>query len=61
MQPYDRLYGPTYFVLDALQKVFYSSNAAREAFVEMCESNYVQRVRTMQVQVRTTLTYLPFR
>lgn len=25
-------------------KVFYSNNAAREAFVELCESEYVQRV-----------------
>jgi geranylgeranyl reductase len=31
-------------VLDLLQKVFYTSNAAREAFVEMCNSEYVQRV-----------------
>jgi geranylgeranyl reductase len=31
-------------VLDILQKVFYSSNAAREAFVELCESEYVQKV-----------------
>mgnify|MGYP006079620387 CR=1 FL=1 len=44
IKPYDKLYGPTYFVLDLLQKVFYTSNAAREAFVEMCDSDYVQRV-----------------
>jgi hypothetical protein len=31
-------------VLDILQKVFYRSNPAREAFVEMCESNYVQKM-----------------
>ena len=37
-------YGPTYTVLDILQKVFYTNNGAREAFVEMCESEYVQRV-----------------
>ncbi|KAJ1626589.1 hypothetical protein T492DRAFT_1031786 [Pavlovales sp. CCMP2436] len=42
--PYDKAYGPTYFVLDLLQRIFYSSNGAREAFVEMCESDYVQRV-----------------
>jgi len=41
---YDRLYGPTYTVLDILQKVFYSSNGAREAFVELCNSKYVQQV-----------------
>lgn len=44
IKPYDKLYGPTYTVLDILQKVFYTSNAAREAFVEMCNSEYVQRV-----------------
>jgi geranylgeranyl reductase len=44
IRPYDRAYGPTYAVLDILQKVFYNSNGAREAFVEMCESEYVQRV-----------------
>jgi geranylgeranyl diphosphate/geranylgeranyl-bacteriochlorophyllide a reductase len=44
IQPYDKAYGPTYLVLDILQRVFYTSNAAREAFVEMCNSDYVQRV-----------------
>eukprot|EP00633_Aureoumbra_lagunensis_P009260 CAMPEP_0197314670 /NCGR_PEP_ID=MMETSP0891-20130614/34889_1 /TAXON_ID=44058 ORGANISM="Aureoumbra lagunensis, Strain CCMP1510" /NCGR_SAMPLE_ID=MMETSP0891 /ASSEMBLY_ACC=CAM_ASM_000534 /LENGTH=460 /DNA_ID=CAMNT_0042803231 /DNA_START=51 /DNA_END=1433 /DNA_ORIENTATION=- len=44
IKPYDALYGPTYTVLDILQKVFYSSNPAREAFVDMCESKYVQQV-----------------
>lgn len=44
IKPYDKLYGPTYTVLDILQKVFYTSNAAREAFVELCSSDYVQRV-----------------
>jgi hypothetical protein len=31
-------------VLDILQKVFYSSNAGRESFVDMCASEYVQKV-----------------
>mmetsp|Transcript_20417 Transcript_20417/g.47443 ORF Transcript_20417/g.47443 Transcript_20417/m.47443 type:complete len:462 (-) Transcript_20417:277-1662(-) len=44
IRDYDRAYGPTYTVLDILQKVFYSSNGAREAFVELCESEYVQQV-----------------
>merc|ERR1712046_95106 len=44
IKPYDGLYGPTYTVLDTLQKVFFSNNPAREAFVELCESDYVQRV-----------------
>jgi len=44
IKPYDGLYGPTYTVLDILQKVFYTNNAAREAFVDMCQSEYVQDV-----------------
>jgi len=44
IKPYDRLYGPTYTVLDWLQRVFFTNNAAREAFVELCNSEYVQRV-----------------
>lgn len=44
IKPYDAAYGPTYAVLDILQRVFYTSNAAREAFVELCNSEYVQRV-----------------
>jgi geranylgeranyl reductase len=44
IKKYDGAYGPTYFVLDALQKVFYSNNGAREAFVELCNSKYVQQV-----------------
>lgn len=44
IKPYDKAYGPTYTVLDILQKVFYTSNGAREAFVELCRSDYVQRV-----------------
>lgn len=31
-------------VLDILQKVFYRSNPAREAFVEMCADDYVQKM-----------------
>jgi geranylgeranyl reductase len=44
IKDYDRAYFPTYTVLDILQKVFYSDNPGREAFVEMCESEYVQKV-----------------
>ena len=44
IRDYDRKYGPTYAVLDILQKVFYSSNGAREAFVDLCRSKYVQQV-----------------
>merc|ERR1719482_890710 len=41
---WDAKYGPTYFVLDALQKLFYTSDAARESFVDLCEEEYVQKV-----------------
>lgn len=41
---WDRKYWTTYKVLDILQKVFYRSNPAREAFVEMCEDSYVQKM-----------------
>merc|ERR1719463_880958 len=44
IKEYDKLYFPTYTVLDILQKVFYTNNAAREAFVDMCRSEYVQDV-----------------
>ena len=30
-------------MLDLLQKVFYTSDAARESFVELCEEEYVQK------------------
>lgn len=41
---WDRKYWTTYKVLDILQKVFYRSNPAREAFVELCEDSYVQKM-----------------
>ena len=44
LSKYDEAYGPTYFILDAFQKVFYTINGAREAFVELCNSKYVQQV-----------------
>merc|ERR1719472_58445 len=44
LDKWDRKYWATYKVLDILQKVFYRSNPAREAFVEMCASEYVQRM-----------------
>ena len=44
VEKFDAKYWATYKVLDVLQKVFYRSNPAREAFVEMCESSYVQKM-----------------
>ncbi len=44
LKKWDKTYGATYKVLDILQKVFYTSDAAREAFVEMCEDIDVQKL-----------------
>ncbi len=44
LSKWDKKYWATYKVLDILQKVFYRSNPAREAFVELCESDYVQKM-----------------
>jgi geranylgeranyl diphosphate/geranylgeranyl-bacteriochlorophyllide a reductase len=44
LDKWDRKYWATYKVLDILQKLFYRSNPAREAFVEMCEDSYVQKM-----------------
>lgn len=44
LDKWDKQYWATYKVLDILQKVFYRSNPAREAFVELCKDNYVQKM-----------------
>lgn len=44
LDKWDKKYWATYKVLDILQKVFYRSNPAREAFVELCEDSYVQKM-----------------
>jgi geranylgeranyl reductase len=44
LKRWDRKYGATYLVLDILQRVFYRSDAAREAFVEMCADIDVQKL-----------------
>ncbi|XGV88281.1 MAG: geranylgeranyl reductase [Limnothrix sp. BL-A-16] len=44
LKRWDRQYGATYLVLDLLQRVFYRSDATREAFVEMCEDIDVQKL-----------------
>ena len=41
LEKWDKTYWPPYKVL---QKVFYRSNRAREAFVEMCADEYVQKM-----------------
>ncbi|MGK7880469.1 MAG: geranylgeranyl reductase [Crocosphaera sp.] len=44
LQRWDKQYGMTYLVLDILQRVFYRTDATREAFVEMCSDKDVQRM-----------------
>ncbi|MGD1897611.1 MAG: geranylgeranyl reductase [Phormidesmis sp.] len=44
IQKWDKEYGLTYKVLDILQRVFYRSDASREAFVEMCSDIDVQKL-----------------
>ncbi|EXB54685.1 Geranylgeranyl diphosphate reductase [Morus notabilis] len=44
LKEWDGKYVATFKVLDLLQSVFYGSNAAREALVELCDDEYVQRM-----------------
>jgi geranylgeranyl diphosphate/geranylgeranyl-bacteriochlorophyllide a reductase len=44
LKRWDKQYGTTYLVLDILQRVFYRSDATREAFVEMCSDIDVQKL-----------------
>jgi len=44
LKRWDSKYWSTYKVLDVLQAVFYRNNIAREAFVELCEDEYVQKM-----------------
>lgn len=44
LKRWDKQYGITYLVLDILQRVFYRSDATREAFVEMCSDIDVQEL-----------------
>ncbi|MGK7955410.1 MAG: geranylgeranyl reductase [Crocosphaera sp.] len=44
LKRWDKQYGMTYLVLDILQRVFYRTDATREAFVEMCSDKDVQRM-----------------
>ncbi|MGL5878796.1 MAG: geranylgeranyl reductase, partial [Xenococcaceae cyanobacterium] len=44
LKRWDKKYGTTYLVLDILQRVFYRTDATREAFVEMCADLDVQKM-----------------
>lgn len=59
LKVWDRKYWATYKVLDVLQAVFYRSDPAREAFVEMCGDDYVQRVTFDSYLYKTVTTVSP--
>ncbi|GLT48403.1 hypothetical protein SLA2020_220330 [Shorea laevis] len=44
LREWDRKYVSTFRFLDLLQRVFYRNNASREALVELCSDEYVQRM-----------------
>lgn len=56
---WDKKYWATYKVLDVLQSIFYRSDPAREAFVEMCGDDYVQRVTFDSYLYKTVTTVSP--
>lgn len=60
LKRWDRKYGVTYKVLDILQRVFYSSNAAREAFVEMCADKDVQKMTFDSYLYKTVVPMNPW-
>ncbi|MDB9314138.1 geranylgeranyl reductase [Spirulina sp. CS-785/01] len=57
---WDKEYGMTYLVLDLLQRVFYRSDATREAFVEMCADEDVQRLTFDSYLYKTVVPANPF-
>lgn len=60
LQRWDKKYGMTYLVLDILQRVFYRSDATREAFVEMCADLDVQRLTFDSYLYKTVVPANPF-
>jgi geranylgeranyl diphosphate/geranylgeranyl-bacteriochlorophyllide a reductase len=57
---WDKAYGITYTVLDILQRVFYRSDATREAFVEMCDDIDVQKLTFDSYLYKTVVPANPF-
>ncbi len=60
LQRWDKKYGITYAVLDILQRVFYRTDATREAFVEMCADMDVQRMTFDSYLYKTVVPANPF-
>lgn len=60
LKRWDKKYGATYLVLDILQRVFYRSDATREAFVEMCADIDVQKITFDSYLYKTVVPSNPF-
>ncbi len=60
IRKWDRKYGATYKVLELLQNIFYSNDAAREAFVEMCDDKDVQRLTFDSYLYKRVVTMNPW-
>lgn len=60
LKRWDKQYGMTYLVLDILQRVFYRSDATREAFVEMCADIDVQKITFDSYLYKTVVPSNPF-
>lgn len=60
IKQWDKKYGMTYLVLDILQRVFYRSDATREAFVEMCADKDVQKLTFDSYLYKTVVPANPF-
>ena len=59
LKKWDKKYGTTYTVLDILQRIFYTSDGAREAFVEMCGDMDVQRLTFDSYLYKTVVAMKP--
>lgn len=60
LKRWNKQYGTTYLVLDILQRVFYGSDATREAFVEMCSDIDVQKLTFDSYLYKTVVPANPF-
>ncbi|WP_320674482.1 geranylgeranyl reductase [Prochlorococcus sp. MIT 1341] len=60
LKKWDKKYGTTYKVLEILQNIFYSNDAAREAFVEMCDDMDVQRLTFDSYLYKTVVAMKPW-
>jgi len=61
LKRWDKMYGMTYKVLDILQRVFYRTDATREAFVEMCADEDVQQMTFDSYLYKTVVPMNPLK